>query len=106
MPANTYKEGSLSTVEGIITRAVEGLEHAQDQPLRRVHGWVEGEHWGFRREVEWLYGEVGERRIWGYMYIKQFSNSVSPDLVLLMASATIINFIGTLWTSLPLQTAS
>ena len=41
VPANT-QEGSLSTVEGIITRAVEGLE--QDQPLRRVGGWVEGEH--------------------------------------------------------------
>ena len=40
VPANT-QEGSLSTVEGIVTRAVEGLE--QDQPLRRVSGWVEGE---------------------------------------------------------------
>ena len=41
VPANT-QEGSLSTVEGIVTRAVEGLE--QEQPLRRVSGreggWV------------------------------------------------------------------
>ena len=35
VPANT-QEGGLSTVEGIITRAVQGLE--QEQPLRRVGG--------------------------------------------------------------------
>ena len=38
VPANT-QEGSLSTVEGIVTRAVEGLE--QEQPLRKVSGWRE-----------------------------------------------------------------
>ena len=40
VPAHT-QEGGLTTVEGILTRAVEGLK--QDQPLRRVGGaggWV------------------------------------------------------------------
>ena len=41
---------------------------------------------------------------YGDMCIKQFS-SVSGDPLLLMASATIINLIGRLWTSLPLQLA-
>ena len=35
VPAHT-QEGGLTTVEGILTRAVEGLE--QGQPLRRVGG--------------------------------------------------------------------
>ena len=74
MPVNT-KEGSLSTVEGIIAWAVEGLE--QDQPLRRVHGWVEGEHWDFRRKVERLYGKVGERGIWGCV---SSNSAVSPGI--------------------------
>ena len=76
MPVNT-KEGSLSTVESIIARAVEGLE--QDRPLRRVHGWVEGEHWDFRRKVEQPYGKVGERGIWGYVYISS-NSAVSPGI--------------------------
>ena len=59
VPAHT-QEGGLTTVEGILMRAVEGLE--QDQPLRRVGG---------------AGGRVNVRR--GRMFLKRDVEAYSTD---------------------------